>query len=112
MDSFEMFVFPSGWSMENGLRSCSADELLLLRGQPSGCVHPDCRYEKSGGSSRLPADPKVDRQRQEARSLMGSIAARRGIPTPAPILIRADAPSLLPHQRGCLSCFDLSLISV
>ena len=39
------------------------------------------------------------RQRQEARALMGTIAARRGKPTPAPILIRGNAPSLLPRRR-------------
>ncbi|KAJ5258840.1 hypothetical protein N7524_010396 [Penicillium chrysogenum] len=42
---------------------------------------------------------ETHRQRQEARALMGSIAERRGRPTPAPILIRGDAPSLLSHRR-------------
>ncbi|KAL2704024.1 hypothetical protein AAEP93_005095 [Penicillium crustosum] len=42
---------------------------------------------------------EAHRQRQEARALMGSIAERRGKPTPAPILIFGDALSLLPRRR-------------
>lgn len=42
---------------------------------------------------------EAHRQRQEARVLMGSIAERRGKPTPAPILICGDAPSLLSRGR-------------
>ena len=42
---------------------------------------------------------EAHRQRLEARALMGSIAERRGRPTPAPILVCGDVPSLLSRGR-------------
>jgi hypothetical protein len=111
MNAFEMVSFSARWSMESGPPS----------GRSSAEVHaaPETSSTPRYGASRRAASPRIaairipvippgyqqipgyeaHRQRQEARALMGSIAERRGRPTPAPILIRGDAPSLLSCRR-------------
>ncbi|KAJ5171432.1 uncharacterized protein N7500_004215 [Penicillium coprophilum] len=73
MNAFEMAAL-SSWSLENG---------------------PPTRHSTD---EQIPGY-EAHRQRQEARALMGSIAERRGKNTPAPVLIRGDAPPLSRRRR-------------
>lgn len=111
MNAFEMVSLSARWSMENGPPSGRSTD--AVRAAPETSI--TSRY----GASRRAVSPRIaairipvippgyqqipgyeaHRQRQEARALMGSIAERRGMPTPAPILIRGDAPSLLSYRR-------------
>ncbi|CDM27713.1 unnamed protein product [Penicillium roqueforti FM164] len=121
MDAFEMVSLSGLWSMENGPpTSRSTDEVCVSLETGS---YPRYGLSRQAATSwfadiRIPVIPptyqqipgyEAHRQRQQARALMGSIAARRGKPTPAPILIRGDAPSLLPRRRrwvpGCRLCW-------
>ncbi|CAI7613612.1 unnamed protein product [Penicillium viridicatum] len=112
--AFEMAVLSDRWSMDMGPPSP----------QPTGevCATPETSVTSHYGASCRAATPRfadlrtpvippryqqipgyeAHRQRQVARALMGSIAERRGKPTPAPILICGDAPSLLSRGRRSL----------
>ncbi|KAJ6179518.1 hypothetical protein N7519_009979 [Penicillium mononematosum] len=114
MNAFEMVSLSARWSMENGPPSGRSTDAVRAAPETSSTS----RY----GASRRAASPRIaairipvippgyqqipgyeaHRQRQEARALMGSIAERRGRPTPAPILVRGDAPSLLSCRRRSL----------
>ncbi|OQD90110.1 hypothetical protein PENSOL_c062G09444 [Penicillium solitum] len=107
MKAFEMAVLPDRWSMEMGLPTpqptdevCAAPETSLTSHYGASCRAATPRF----ADLRTPVIPpgyqqipgyEAHRRRQEARALMGSIAERRGKPTPAPIFICGDAPSLL-----------------
>ncbi|KAG0157029.1 hypothetical protein PDIDSM_4212 [Penicillium digitatum] len=106
-----MADFSDRWSMENGPPTSQTKD--------ESCATPETSKFSHYGASRRAATPRIadlrtpaippiyqeipgyeaHRRRQEARALMGSIAERRGKPTPAPILICGDAPSLLSHRR-------------
>lgn len=110
MNAFEMAAMDR-WSMENAPPTPQVTDEV--------CAAPETISSPHYGASRRAASPRfadlrtpvippgyqqipgyeTHRQRQEARALMGSIAERRGRPTPAPILIRDDAPSLLSRGR-------------
>ncbi|KAJ5402522.1 uncharacterized protein N7487_008418 [Penicillium crustosum] len=111
MKAHEMAVLPDRRSMEMGPPTPQpTDE---VRAAPETSLTSHYGASRRAATSRFvgirtPVIPpgyqqipgyEAHRQRQEARALMGSIAERRGKPTPAPILIFGDALSLLPRRR-------------
>ncbi|CAI7614035.1 unnamed protein product [Penicillium crustosum] len=113
MKAHEMAVLPDRRSMEMGPPTPQpTDE---VRAAPETSLTSHYGASRRAATSRFvgirtPVIPpgyqqipgyEAHRQRQEARALMGSIAERRGKPTPAPILIFGDALSLLPRRRRC-----------
>ncbi|KGO76883.1 hypothetical protein PITC_005100 [Penicillium italicum] len=112
MDAFEMAVLSDRWSMENGPPTSTTNVVRAA---------PETSRPSHYGASRRAATPRIadirtpvippgyqqipgyeaHRQRQKSRARMGSIAERRGKPTPAPILICGDAPNLLSRRRRC-----------
>ncbi|KAJ5963748.1 uncharacterized protein N7479_003624 [Penicillium vulpinum] len=110
MNAFEMAAFSSRWSMENGPPTRRSNEVRATLETSSSPRYGASRRAASPriAAIRTPVIPpgyqqipgyEAHRQRQEARALMGSIAERRGKPTPARILIHGEAPSLLSHRR-------------
>ncbi|KOS38422.1 hypothetical protein ACN38_g10764 [Penicillium nordicum] len=123
MEAIEMAVLSDRWSMEMGPPTpqftdevCAAPETSVTSHYGASCRAATPRF----ADLRTPVIPpdyqqipgyEAHRQRQETRALMGSIAERRGKPTPAPILIYGDAPSPPSRRRrwvlGCRSCWCL-----
>ncbi|CAG8890936.1 unnamed protein product [Penicillium egyptiacum] len=111
MDAFGMVPISYHWSMENGPPSSRSTDVVRAAPETStsslygaSCQAASPRIAATGtpvippGYQQIPGY-EAHRQRQEARAFMGSIAARRGMPSPAPILICGDAPSLLSRRR-------------
>ncbi|KAJ9492292.1 hypothetical protein VN97_g948 [Penicillium thymicola] len=123
MEAFEMAVLSDRWSMEMGPPTpqftdevCAAPETSVTSHYGASCRAATPRF----ADLRTPVIPpdyqqipgyEAHRQRQETRALLGSIAERRGKPTPAPILIYGDAPCPPSRRRrwvlGCRSCWCL-----
>lgn len=111
MMAFEMAALSDRWSMEMGPPTSRSTDEVRAAPETSRTSHygASCRAATPRFADlRTPVIPpgyqqipgyQAHRQRQEARALMGSIAERRGKPTPAPILICGDAPSLLSRGR-------------
>ncbi|KAJ5608026.1 hypothetical protein N7537_004645 [Penicillium hordei] len=110
-----MAALSDRWSMEMGPPTSRSIDEVRAASETSLTSHYGAGYRAATprfADLRTPVIPpgyqqipgyESHRQRQEARALMGSIAERRGKPTPGPILIRGDAPSLLSLGQRCLS---------